>query len=150
MANPFGNSSTLYPFGIITVTAPGTPVQLSTTPSLGVRSTSGGNVPSTTPFGTPPTGIPSLTTQGLPAQAVFNGLLLFTPTANSGLTYLCFLGTASQPGGTGAPNSIIVGLPPNTFFPLFLPNLVSVLMPGQLGVDADTTGNGMWVTGVNS
>jgi hypothetical protein len=25
-----------------------------------------------------------------------------------------------------------------------------VLMPGQLGVDADTTGNGMWVTGVNS
>lgn len=148
---PFGNSAgPLYPFGKITVTVPGTPVQLTTTPSLGARSTSGGNVSSQTGFGTPSGGVPGLTTAGLPAQAVFNGLLLFTPSTNNGLTYLVFLGTAGQPGGTGAPTSVILGLPPNYFFPFFLPNLVSVLMPGQIGVDADNANNSMWVTGVNS
>jgi hypothetical protein len=137
MSNPFGNSAgPIYPFGKTTVLAPGTPVPLSTTQSLGVAQGSGGNVPSTSGFGTPSGGIPSLTTAGLPAQAVFNGFLLATPSTNNGLTYLCFLGTAAQPGGIGAPNSIILGMPPNSFFPFFLPNLVSVLMPGMFGIDA--------------
>jgi hypothetical protein len=151
MANPFGNpTGPIYPMGKITVVTPGTAVQLSTTPSLGANVTSGGNVKSTTGFGTPTTGIPSLTNAGLPAQAVFNGFLLTTSAANNGLTYLVFLGSASQPGGIGAPNSVILALPPNTFFSFFLPNLVSVLMPGQFGIDGDTPGNSIWVTGVGS
>lgn len=151
MPPSFGNSAgPIYPFGLITVLVPGTPIQLSTTPSLGARSTSGGNVPSTTGFGTPSAGIPLLTTAGLPAQAVFTGFLLSTSNRNNGLTYLCFLGTAANPGGTGAPNSIILGLPPNFFFPFLFSNLTSPLMPGMFGIDADNANNSVYVTGVTA
>lgn len=149
MAPPFGNSAgPLYPFGKIVVAVPGTPVGLSTTQSLGAQAVAGGNVPSTTGFGTPSAGVPGLTTAGLLAQIVCNGLLLATPTGNNGLTYLCFAGTAAQPGNKNVPNSVILALPPNYFFPFILGNASNPFMPGMFVVDADTAGNGLYVTAV--
>jgi hypothetical protein len=149
MAPPFGSTTgPFYPFGKFTVAAPGTPIGLSTTQSLGVQAVAGGNVASTTGFGTPVGGIPGETIAGLPAQLVCNGLLLFTPPSNNGLIYLCFAGTAAQPGNKNVPNSIILGLPPNYFFPFILGNASNPFMPGMFVVDADTAANVLYVTAV--
>lgn len=149
MAPPFGNSAgPLYPFGKLTVAVPGTPIGLSTTQSLGAQAVAGGNVPSTTGFGTPAGGILQESTTGLPAQMVCNGLFLFTPSTNNGLTYLCFAGTAAQPGNKNVPNSVILALPPNFFFPFVLGNASNPFMPGMFVVDADTAGNSLWVTAI--
>jgi len=82
------------------------------------------------------------------AQIVCNGLLLCTLAGNTGLTYLCFAGTASQPGSKAVPNSVIIALPPNTFFHFSFPNLINMFMPGMFVVDADTASNAIWVTAV--
>jgi hypothetical protein len=149
MAPPFGNSAgPLYPLGKFTIAAPGTPIGLSTTPSLGVQAVAGGNVPSTTGFGTPATGIPGETTAGLPAQLVCCGFFLWTPANNNGYAYLCFAGTAAQPGNKNVPNSIILGLPPGTFRPFVMPRVVNVLMPGMFVVDADNVNNSLFVTAI--
>jgi hypothetical protein len=147
MANFGSPSGPIFPFGKITVVAPGTPIGLSTTPTLGAQSLAGtGTVPSTTGFGTPAAGLPGSTLAGLPSQVVCMGLLLTCPASNNGLTYLCFIGTSGQPGSKNVPNSIVLGLGPGQFFPLMVPNLTNILMPGMFCVDADTGGNSMYVT----
>jgi len=137
MAPPFGNpSGPLYPLGKIIVAAAGTPVLLSQ------------NVPITTGFGTPTTGIPGLTTSGSKMAICANQLICRSYPTNAGFTYLVMLGSAAQPGSKAVPNSIILPFAPGDFFNLSVPNLSNPFVLTQFAIDADTNNNAIQITAV--
>jgi hypothetical protein len=137
MAPPFGSTTgPLYSFGKIIVATPGTPVLLSQ------------NVSTKTGFGTPTTGVLGLSTSGRPASMMVNQLIFKSYPTNAGFCYLCFAGTAAQPGSKAVPNSIILILGPGDFFNLALAVGASPFMPDNYVIDADTANNAMQISAV--
>jgi hypothetical protein len=134
MTLTFGNSmGPLYPLGLLTVAAAGTPLALST------------NVSGDTGFGTPSTGIAPLTTKGVPSPVMCNKIIVHALVGNSGANiYLVFKGQGAAAGGG---TSVIMVIPKGTTQILSMPeNAGNPVSIDRLAIDADTTGDKAYVT----
>jgi len=128
----FGNpSSGVYPLGLISVATAGTPVALNA------------NVAITTAFGTPTTGVPGLTTKGVPSQVQANQIKINAPSTNAGDVYLVF---KSQAAAAGSGTSVIVVIPKGQERTVGAPAGSSPFQVDQFALDAATNGDGAYVT----
>lgn len=122
MAQAFGNPlGPIYPLGLITVAAAGTPVLLTT------------NVVGTTAFGT----------VASPSLICANQIIICNPSGSLSDVQLCYVGQAAA---SGSGTSVILNIPMGTTLKLEAPNLSNPFQINRLRLDATTSGAAAYIT----